>query len=107
MDEYIKREDALSVAYKIGKKEYDWGNVSNAAIVMVVEGYLRAVPATDVVERKTGAWVETYGKYGNFRHQCSECGEMFGMPFDFDGKYYPYKFCPNCGADMREEPDNV
>lgn len=48
MADYIKREDALSVAHKIGKKEYDWGNVSNAAIVMVVEGYLRAVPAADV-----------------------------------------------------------
>ena len=31
--------------------------------------------------------------------KCSECG----MKFNQDEMYY--NFCPNCGADMREEPN--
>lgn len=122
MDEYIKREDALSVAYKIGKKEYDWGNVSNAAIVMVVEGYLRAVPAADVVEadecerayakgweygeraaesrRKRGEWVDMIVENGTHWKVCSICH----APSPRNGRD---NFCPNCGADMREESDGT
>lgn len=29
--------------------------------------------------------------------ECSECGAVF------DQQMIPFKFCPNCGADMREE----
>ena len=103
MAEYIKREDAERALLE-RCKETGYGGLTPDDIRLVMRTPWR-IPAADVVERKTGAWVETYGKYGNFRHQCSECGEMFGMPFDFEGKYYPYNYCPNCGADMRGEDD--
>ena len=53
-------------------------------------------------ERKKGKWIKI-GKektgalnitYNNLR--CSNCGYSYGFPFK-------YKFCPECGADMREE----
>lgn len=91
MAEFISREDVIEKLTGVFQLQAE-----------TAKAIVAAIPAADVVERKKGAWVETYGKYGNFRHQCSECGEMFGMPFDFDGKYYPYKFCPNCGANMEE-----
>ena len=43
-------------------------------------------------ERKKGKWYLV--KYGI---KCSECG---GMPY-FSSEEPLYKFCPNCGADMR------
>ena len=99
MGEYIRREDVyFAIDNYVGGE-----NSIVAVIAKEIRKEVFMLPAADVVERKTGAWVETYGKYGNFRHQCSECGEMFGMPFDFEGKYYPYNYCPNCGADLREE----
>lgn len=107
MTEYITREAALMAVCRaeLPDKTEDGTPILNGKRkVSDCVRRIKAIPAADVVERKHGAWVETYGKYGNFRHQCSECGEMFGMPFDFDGKYYPYKFCPNCGADMRKLP---
>ena len=52
------------------------------------EGYEKAQPAADVVERKTGRWEyqsETFLK-------CSVCGKL---------NITSPHFCPNCGADMR------
>lgn len=48
----------------------------------------------DVVERKHGKW-----NWVSFNIECSECG---AMP-NFDSTEPLYNFCPNCGADMREE----
>ena len=36
-----------------------------------------------------------------FEWECSVCGDRFADEED----YMPYKFCPNCGADMRGEWD--
>ena len=54
-----------------------------------------AVPAADVVERKTGTW-EQDNPFTKPR--CSECGEpCFGL-HGFDYTLTPY--CPNCGSRM-------
>ena len=51
-------------------------------------------------ERKTGEWGEWIeSRTGNEYWICSECGfssEAFGANI-------LYRFCPNCGADMRGE----
>ena len=52
------------------------------------------------VERKTGKWIddETYGDYHpHHAWHCSECEESV---IEIDTPWF--KFCPNCGADMRE-----
>lgn len=52
--------------------------------------------APTIEERKTGKWLpdkHDMAGYGYF--DCSECGANF---------YDVYDFCPNCGADMREQP---
>lgn len=54
-------------------------------------------PTVDVVERKRGKWIDITKGGGNFLWKCSECGEL-----ELNDTYY----CPNCGADMREEKDN-
>lgn len=56
-------------------------------------------------ERKTGKWVAV----GECYVKCSECGlettknELRGIALF--GENEPY-FCPNCGADMREENES-
>ena len=55
-------------------------------------------------ERKTGRWIKHGIGHENvpWGFDCSECGEWFVI----DSKYIDrYKFCPNCGADMRGETD--
>lgn len=55
---------------------------------------LESLPTADVVERKTGKWEHGY---------CSECGYNWGK--DAPISSVP-NYCPNCGADMREESNN-
>ena len=56
-------------------------------------------PAADVVERKKGTWKKEM-VCGGFRedwdYTCSVCGDAVRNPNAIN-------FCPNCGADMREE----
>jgi hypothetical protein len=73
---------------------------------------LAELPAADVVERKTGKNVATeYDDCDQF--VCSECGielqDWHRVERDEDGgdvtyHEYRFRFCPNCGADMRPEP---
>lgn len=56
-------------------------------------------------ERKTGKWIEHHEPYtwmGYTYWSCSNCG--FECGYD---KVIRFKtdFCPNCGADMRGEPE--
>ena len=48
-------------------------------------------------ERKKGRWIPHEDEDGeHYGDKCSECGDWYVMPY---GKT---KYCPNCGADMRE-----
>lgn len=59
-------------------------------------------PTADVVERKTGTWINDDGLY-----RCSSCNLLWAhwwasaMPPE--RLYKEMKYCPYCGADMREE----
>lgn len=56
-------------------------------------------------ERKTGRWIQTeelwtdmYTAKEQGIYECSRCGEkVIGKP--------DWRFCPNCGAEMREGED--
>lgn len=48
-------------------------------------------------DRPHGEWIEVTHS-GKDIYLCSECAEAYKM-------YITYNFCPNCGADMREEGD--
>ena len=53
-------------------------------------------------ERKTGKWIKhSIGhEHTPWGFDCSECGEWFVVGEEAIKKY---KYCPNCGADMRGE----
>lgn len=75
--EYISREALLSAT-----NGYDW----QAGLKTV----LKRIPAADVRPVVRGVWVKN-----GWSIRCSICG--YDMPFA------TRNFCPNCGADMREE----
>ena len=80
MAEYIKRED-IHLALD---RHYFTGELS-------LRETIDSVPSADVVERKKGKWKQGY---------CSEC--RYNWSKDAPIANVP-NFCPNCGADMREE----
>ena len=67
---------------------------------------LNTIPTADVVERKKGHCIEQ-----NYDVFCSECGVKLICCYieEIDGetllRVHP-NFCPNCGADLRNEADN-
>ena len=52
-------------------------------------------------ERQKGKWIKwnfkTFGAFGDWEYKCSNCEKVYGGE---------YKFCPECGADMRKENEN-
>ena len=61
-------------------------------------------------EERRGEWVNTLGNYQVA--ECSECENWYEVSPDekpckefFDAFCEFYKFCPNCGADMRGNKD--
>ena len=89
MAEYIKKEDARIVLLRTG--------IVDPFKRQMAFDELDSIPAINVTEQKHGKWIDPpknphYPTIAFFA--CSECG--------FIEDYRP-KFCPNCGADMREE----
>lgn len=131
MDEYIERKAAIKAVEKNDCEGYATWAIKSAPAADVVTrdcydrilwendvmrqqladiGKAFAEKMDDVVERKYGKWVDDKGNPVPWdehnkncpRHSayCSECGEWLTASDE-----YPVigNFCPNCGADMREE----
>ena len=99
MDDLISRKAAIDAA-ALSAAEWDGMYVQdiNGRIRKALEKLPPAQP-----ERKTGRWI-LYDKRFPWRqdYKCSECGNYL----DFSGVNAgrgQANFCPNCGADMREE----
>lgn len=71
------------------------------------------IPSVDAVEVVHGRWEDVYGgKYQNKRFRCTVCKEKALFKFSQDELLSWHeeqklsRYCPNCGADMRERKDN-
>ena len=67
------------------------------------------LPTDDAVERKKGEWIKATGMMPpefHGHHCCSECGNFANMEPPFGNREDLSKFCPNCGADMRERKES-
>lgn len=96
--EYIDREAALeSICFNCFEHSMEDNNFCG----IPCDDYERIskLPAADVREVKRGKWkkqLKANGWNEWYDCTCSCCGTVFN---DFD----PSNYCPNCGADMREE----
>ena len=105
MSDYISREAAikrLSSWRKVIKENFgkndEYANCLEEAIDKIED-----LPAADVREVKRGRWVNDHN--GRFspsgdNYVCSVCGDPALRAFGHPAKT---NYCPNCGADMREE----
>ena len=103
MAEYIKREDAKRTLFKRLLTE-----CFSKRLVDIFLDDIAKIPAENVRENVRGKWLNFYGEEMHLNKKgettgesyCSEC-KMFLMASD---EYECYgNFCPNCGADMRNE----
>ena len=89
MAEYIKR-DALRQSLLIGAAYLDEDTM------MTVVNVLDCFPAADVAPVMHGRWEPVANTGIGNTGRCSICRDaIYG--------YRAFKFCPNCGADMRGE----
>lgn len=93
--EYIEREKAFDAVFGQFCASSD---ETEAALNAAIEE-IRAIPAADVRPVARGKWTEEMVSGGfaeSWESTCSICGKSYR---DI-GKT---NFCPNCGADMKEE----
>ena len=95
MAEYIEREAALTADLKICVKRFDKRIKTAQDAVQAYADYIAGLPAADVRPVVRGRWKCT--ALGNYA--CSYCS---CEPY-YSGSVETLKFCPNCGADMRNE----
>ena len=69
----------------------EWHMHEHDEVVSVSD--IAEIPSADVVERKRGEWYDR----GSLSCRCSRC--RCKSPEEF-------RFCPNCGADMRGDKRN-
>ena len=100
MAEYIRRDDAVCAIREFSKTAV---GIATEALVWAENVILDIVPSADVAEVRHGEWEENSRTSISERHRqihysiykCSRCNHANGR--------YKSNFCPNCGADMREE----
>lgn len=94
MSDYIEREAAL----KSVNRHYPDPNAMCAALV--------TIPAADVRHMAKSKWADNQV---SFYRGCPECGAFVRANLDevflrdFHSAVGRLNYCPNCGADMREE----
>ena len=96
MAEYIEREKAIELIQPHVKPQTVYGEGYLQAIEHATD-ILELMPAADVQPVKRGRWIEVTPKHS----KCSCCETtclIVVYPISANAN-----FCPNCGADMRNE----
>ena len=101
MTDYISREAAKKVFQEKCSEcedaymEFDgfMPDCSQCLMNGAAKSIINEIPAADVRPVVHGRWVTRPYMMGKTEY-CSRCGENYGRK---------HNFCPNCGADMREE----
>lgn len=105
MADYISREAAIEALrpykvdpFKIGFLDDNTDGFNDGIDTAISE--LSVMPAADVRPVVHGAWVQS-GKYPEYL-ECSACNRAL-VSKQPEESPVGYKFCPVCGAEMREE----
>lgn len=88
--EYIERDRIGLTDFEIAMCNGDY----KEGLKMLLDK-IESIPAADVRPVVRGRWIKPTRVPDSMLDECSVCG--------FDTGAYTFNFCPNCGADMREE----
>lgn len=104
MTDYISREAALDAISEWLMKALHQENTSSynegeRAAYRTVISEIAELPAADVRPVVRGTWVGI----DDYPHEDWECDHCGSVVEGTDDPWNYYNFCPNCGADMREE----
>lgn len=91
MADYIEREAAKLRIFEYGVRHRNNSSISSACENL--ERQMNSIPAADVRPVVRGKWVD-HPRWKWIYAECSECETVCDVKSNF---------CPNCGADMREE----
>ena len=106
MADYIKREDVLAKKQTIYFEYFDSdsGYVEEEGDLAVTVEDILKIPAADVRPVVRGKWIQDC----DYHFRCSACGDRLtvsnGHPLDVANGW---SYCPNCGADMRGNDDEI
>ena len=101
MNDLIRRSDAENI-FRNARKHMKPENYSEQelfirdSILLGAEQIIHSISAVDAVEVVRGKWNHDGSNWEN-RFICDQCGYKWFFGAD------EANFCPNCGADMREE----
>lgn len=114
MDDLISRQAAIDTmcsacGYNCNKSDFVYNAPQDEQVILCPEHYALTVLPPTQPERKKGKWIyyarrePQYDKEGiktyAVAYKCSECGFIHNVIENFGH----YKFCPQCGADMKGE----
>lgn len=104
MAEYIEKDELIKEGWHLERTK------SGDGFINIEHREIKDIPAADVRPVKRGKWE----KDSDGLSVCSECGEValqrvfIKVPDTIvDLQMVESKFCPNCGADMREVTDET
>jgi hypothetical protein len=101
MQELIDKAKVLKYLTPRIKTETPYGEGYNKALEDSA-ALVALMPTIEAEPVRHGRWIvhTTWnGMFGLIHSECSEC------KFDRNGDLSSWKFCPNCGADMRDATD--
>ena len=103
---HIDKQATIDAIYEKANEELADANHHFLAGVHMATAVVRDMPEVQP-KRMPGKWIYGEDEYGIDGYHCDKCG--FFVPWDYAHKFInyieDYKFCPGCGADMREVDD--
>lgn len=93
MEDLIRRSDAIKAIYEARRAVPLKGALTDTMSWAIARA--NAIPT---IEPKRGEWIEWIDCEGEVFWKCSACGQVS----EASAADILYKFCPFCGADMRE-----
>ena len=114
MSDLISRQDAIRIVDGIDTWQAGWRGDAIESMKALpsaqpercedCENFSKTRLLIPQPQRKKGKWIEQDDSWDGVYYECSACGEPWttidGTPWD-NGM----KFCPNCGAEMREDTE--
>lgn len=99
MKDLIERQDAIEEIVR-------WIGYIDEDMILRIQTGLKKLPP-EKPERKIGRWF-VLDECANEGICCSECHKkVFKIDYSNIMKWKNFKFCPNCGADMRGEQNET